>query len=149
MKMIASLPHLEGLELHGRAVVETEWNFAEEKFRCLRFLDIHGCHELINMSADSSNFPVLRELSIGSLSKLEEIPSGVGDIPTLVIMRLSNCSESATISAIKILEEQESLGNEDLHLILGISDKSQEEMWREKIQALDFTCQNLHISDRY
>ncbi|KAL8529736.1 hypothetical protein ACS0TY_006970 [Phlomoides rotata] len=46
---------------------------------------------------------------------LYEIHSDIGYIPTLECISLLNCSSiSAAVSAIKILEEQDSLGNQGL-----------------------------------
>lgn len=149
MPMIASLPHLQILELNGKAVVGPEWNCAQETFISLKHLRIHYCNYLINWIADASHFPVLETLDLEGLSKLEEIPSGIGEIATLERIHVYDCSESATISAIKILEEQESLENQDLQLQLQFIDIKRAEMWREKIQQLGFTCQNLHISSLY
>lgn len=39
------------------------------------------------------------------------VPSDIGEIPTLKSIELVNCTSSAVISAKKILEEQEELGN--------------------------------------
>ncbi|KAH6825235.1 hypothetical protein C2S53_018747 [Perilla frutescens var. hirtella] len=151
MTMISWLPHLEILELQMNAVVGPEWNIsAEEEYLCLKHLYIHGCDDLIYWNiTDSSNFPVLETLSLVSLSKLEEIPSGIGEIPTLEEMHMHDCSESATISAVEILEEQDSLGNLILQLQLSFNYQTEAKMWKEKIQELGFTCQNVLINGEY
>ncbi|KAL8521628.1 hypothetical protein ACS0TY_011956 [Phlomoides rotata] len=46
---------------------------------------------------------------------LHEVSLNIGDIPTLRVIELDNCSNSAVISA-KEMEEQEELGNEDLRV---------------------------------
>lgn len=144
MAMVGLLPHLEILELLDDAVVGPKWDSVEEQFLCLRHLQIDDCG-LIYWSAESSDFPVLETLSLRSLSKLDEIPSAIGEIPTLEEMLMLNCSESATISAVEIVEEQESLGNHVLQLQLKFWEKTEAEIWREKLQELGFTCQNLLI----
>lgn len=146
MAMIASLPRLEILKLLGKAVVGAEWNFGDEEFVCLKHLRLGGCDDLIEWIAESSNFPALETLSLDCLSKLEEIPSGIGEIPTLERVYMHGCSESATISAVGIMEEQESVGNESLQLQLKFRDHTEAEMWRGKIRQLGFSCQNLFIS---
>lgn len=87
----------------------------------------------------------METLSLEILSKLEEIPYGIGDIPTLEKIYVFDCSETANISAMKILEEQESLGNESLQLHLEFSYKVDAELWRERNRELGFTSKNLHI----
>lgn len=144
--MIAALPHLEILILMGKAVVGEEWSFVEEKFSCLKYLQIGGCDVIKWNIADTSSFPVLETLSLMSLSKLDEVPPCIGEIPTLETISMAYCSESATISAVKILEEQESLGYEDLQLQLQCFEGTNADMLRNKIQELGFTCKNLHIS---
>ncbi|KAH6758296.1 hypothetical protein C2S51_018531 [Perilla frutescens var. frutescens] len=148
MAVIASLPHLQILELQHDAMVGPEWNCVEEEFLCLKHLYINECHDLIHWTADSCNFPVLENLSLVYLSELVEIPSGIGEIPTLEEIYMDSCSESATISAIKIVEEQESLGNLSLQLRLNVGDEKRAEMWRGKIEELGFTGQNLRITTR-
>lgn len=137
MAMLASLPHLQIFRLESDAVVGAEWSCVEQEFRCLKHLAINGCDDLIKWTAESSNFLVLETLHLSHLSKLEEIPSGIGDIPTLESIHLFRCSESVNISAMEILEEQESFGNESLRLRLDIEqDKAEADTWREKYPLL-------------
>ncbi|KAH6781426.1 hypothetical protein C2S51_006719 [Perilla frutescens var. frutescens] len=147
MAMIASLPHLELLKLQANAVSGAEWIFSEEIFPCLRHLRIDCC-DLVDWIAESSNFPVLETLSLWNLSNLNEIPSGIGDIPTLEIISITDCSESTTISAVNILMEQENLENLGLQLTFKFEDETEAETWRGKIQELGFTSKNLLINGR-
>ncbi|KAI3472775.1 hypothetical protein Pfo_031178 [Paulownia fortunei] len=116
LTIIGLLPHLEVLKLEWNSVIGPKWDPVEGEFLRLKFLKISGCRDLIYWTADSSHFPVLENLVLYGLSKLDEIPSGIGEIPTLRIIRLDYCSVSAAISAVKILEEQESLENEGLQV---------------------------------
>ncbi|KAH6781320.1 hypothetical protein C2S51_006613 [Perilla frutescens var. frutescens] len=148
MAMIASLPHLLFLELFDQAFVGGEWNLGSEEFLCLKRLRIVLCGDLIHWnitSGDSSNFPVLETLELAILSKLEEIPSVMGEIPTLERIDLKGCNESVNMSAIEILEEHESYGNRSLKLTLYLDNEDEAVMWRDKIQELGITCQNLHF----
>ncbi|KAH6781318.1 hypothetical protein C2S51_006611 [Perilla frutescens var. frutescens] len=145
--MIATLPQLQFLKLENNKVVGPKWDCVEGKFLCLKHLFIYGCDDTINWSVvDNFSFPVLEIFSLASLYNLEEIPPGIGDIPTLEEMYVLDCNESVIMSAIKILEEQESLGNESLHLTLSFQNVTRARMWRGEIQQLGITCQNLHIA---
>ncbi|EYU29511.1 hypothetical protein MIMGU_mgv1a025857mg [Erythranthe guttata] len=73
---------------------------------------------LLRNNAESVHFPVLENLVLNGIFQLDEIPSGIGEIPTLDIIQMFNCSESAAVSAAKILEEQESLGNSYIQKLL-------------------------------
>ncbi|KAL1537980.1 putative late blight resistance protein R1A-10 [Salvia divinorum] len=116
MTMIASLPHLQLLDLRGKAVVGTEWKFVNEEFRNLKHLIIYDCPNLRKCIADRTTFPVLETLHLENLYVLGDIPLDVGEIPTLEKLSVIKCSKSARMSAIRILEEQESFGNEALHV---------------------------------
>lgn len=56
-------------------------------------------------------FP-LEKLTLQHMLELEEIPLDIGDIETLQNISLEACTVSAAISAMRIMEEQDSLGNE-------------------------------------
>ncbi|KAL1537963.1 putative late blight resistance protein R1B-16 [Salvia divinorum] len=116
MAMIAYLPRLQLLHLKGQAMVGSEWKFVKEEFRGLKHLTVSDSYDLINWIADKSNFPVLETLYLLSLKNLDEIPLDIGEIPTLEKISIINCSESTRMSAIKILEEQENLGNRALRV---------------------------------
>ncbi|KAG8362969.1 hypothetical protein BUALT_BualtUnG0018900 [Buddleja alternifolia] len=66
--------------------------------------------------ADDTNFPRLEYLVLACLDKLKEVPSGMGDIPTLRSIELTYCGNSVVISAKKIVDEQKELGNLDLQV---------------------------------
>ncbi|KAH6833646.1 Protein kinase superfamily protein [Perilla frutescens var. hirtella] len=139
MAMIALSPHLQILKLENVAVVGHEWNFsAKEEFICLKHLEIKDYFNLRKWSADSSSFPVLEILSLSLLYNLKEISSGIGEIPTLERIDIEYCIESVYMLAIKILEEQESFGNQSLQL--NFNNESDVEMKRRKIQRLGITC---------
>ncbi|XP_047969369.1 putative late blight resistance protein homolog R1A-3 [Salvia hispanica] len=118
MAMMASLPHLQLLRFHWNAVVGPEWEFVDEKFCSLKHLIISNCHNLIRWTVDKFNFPVLETLFLSCLRKLDEIPLDIGEVPTLEKISVVNCSESVKMSAMKILEEQENLGNQSLQVII-------------------------------
>lgn len=53
------------------------------EFDCLKILEIRGCNDLTYLNADNSNFPILEALLLENVPELSEIPSEIGDIPTL------------------------------------------------------------------
>ncbi|KAL8458630.1 hypothetical protein ACS0TY_036230 [Phlomoides rotata] len=92
------------------------WETVEGDFCSLKFLLIRRCPDLEYWDTESTHFPCLEHLRLDSLMNLEKIPQDIGDIPTLQSIELVNCGVSAVISAKWILEEQEELGNEALHV---------------------------------
>ncbi|XP_057771684.1 putative late blight resistance protein homolog R1A-10 [Salvia miltiorrhiza] len=95
-----------------------EWEIAEgDEFSSLHFLQLRQCYRLVRWRADETNFPRLCHLFLEYCPKLEEIPAGIGEIPTLQLIHLDYCSDSVVASAKQIQEEQESeYGNYDLQL---------------------------------
>ncbi|KAL7099154.1 hypothetical protein ACP275_09G065100 [Erythranthe tilingii] len=113
---IGSLPFLQVLKLETNAFCGDEWETIEGQFCNLKFLLIEDCGELRYWRTESSHFPCLEQLSLRDLDILEEIPWGIGEIPTLETIVLKFCSHSAVISAKEIVEEQLENGNEDLRV---------------------------------
>ncbi|KAH6768233.1 hypothetical protein C2S51_013569 [Perilla frutescens var. frutescens] len=113
MALIGALPNLKALKLRCEAFSGHAWETLEGEFRQLIFLLL----EQISFrwwETDADHFPHLQRLVIRSCGMLEEIPSAVGDIPTLEMIELVDCHPSAVDSAKRIQEEQESMGNEAL-----------------------------------
>ncbi|KAI3464090.1 hypothetical protein Pfo_020753 [Paulownia fortunei] len=145
LTIIGSLPHLKVLKLERNSVIGPEWNSVEGNFLRLTFLKIYCCYDLIHWNADSSCFPVLENLVLNRLFKLDEIPSGIGEIPTLGLIHLHYCSESAAISALRILEEQESFGNVGLHVRVEFWDKEELQSFREKVEPESLTSKKFQF----
>ncbi|KAL0429568.1 UNVERIFIED_CONTAM: hypothetical protein Sradi_0582800 [Sesamum radiatum] len=91
---IDTLPKLEVLKLHRNAF--SDWR------------------------ADETHFPSLQHLIL-KICSLKEIPSGIGEIPTLELIQLDDCYISTVTSAIHLKEEQQSLGNDGLKLCINYS----------------------------
>ncbi|KAL0384881.1 UNVERIFIED_CONTAM: Disease resistance protein RPP13 [Sesamum radiatum] len=92
-------------------------------FSCsLKKLSLHDCgirDPDMSRIADDICFPRLEHLVIRHCSHLNEIPRGIGDIPTLKVIEMHECNPSVVDSARKIQEEQESYGNEGLEVRFG------------------------------
>ncbi|XP_051115878.1 putative late blight resistance protein homolog R1A-10 [Andrographis paniculata] len=114
MTIVGSLPNLEVLQLEN-ATEGLEWDPIEGEFLRLKGLHIE-CSDLVWWRADRIHFPKLEWLKLSSISSLEEIPLGIGDIPTLRSIDVYYCSDSAIRSLKELWEEQESLGNDSLQI---------------------------------
>lgn len=113
MTTIADLPNLEVLRLKHFAFQGRNWNLNEGGFKKLKLLQIFRTN-LVYWEATSDSLPNLECLVLRHCYKLEEIPTEIGDIPTLKLIELHYCSQAATTSAGNILEELKSYANEVL-----------------------------------
>ncbi|KAK4437202.1 putative late blight resistance proteinR1A-10 [Sesamum alatum] len=113
MTIVGALPNLEVLKLRKNACQGIEWEPVEGQFCQLKHLLLEEV-DLVQWGANEAHFPRLRRLIIRSCYKLKEIPSAIGEIPTLEMIELVDCHPSAVTCAEKIQEEQESMGNEEL-----------------------------------
>ncbi|KAL8056959.1 hypothetical protein ABFX02_04G152500 [Erythranthe guttata] len=139
LRVIGLLPNLEVLKLKYVSAGERVWNPVEGGFIRLKFLFIRSI-DLVNWNADSSHFPVLEKLFLIGMFELEEIPLDIGEIPTLGLIQLVWCSESAAISAMKIAEEQENAGNDGLQVRVVFRVKRDLDNFQEKMkQSEDIT----------
>ncbi|KAH0775864.1 hypothetical protein KY290_007275 [Solanum tuberosum] len=117
VNFLANLPNLEVLKGYS-AFAGTDWKVDEDVvFHKLKYLQLYGCYDLERWeAAGSDNFPMLEQLQLYVLHRLEEIPESIGEIMTLKSILIVYCSSGVNTSARKIQEEQESLGNYDLQL---------------------------------
>ncbi|KAL7115169.1 hypothetical protein ACP275_04G168400 [Erythranthe tilingii] len=141
---IGSLPNLEVLKLIG-SVRGSEWNPVEGEFIRLKYLFISYLLELKHWNADSAHFPVLEKLVLRGLWNLEEIPSGIGEIPTLGLIDLFICSESVAISAMRILEDQQNQGNKDLQVRVEFGEQEEVERFKEKVETFESLKSSLQL----
>ncbi|XP_057775577.1 putative late blight resistance protein homolog R1A-10 [Salvia miltiorrhiza] len=143
LTMIGSLPILEILQIKFNWNGST-WSPVDGQFQRLKFLKIDGCN-LRCWNAYSCHFPILEKLLLRCLFQLEEIPWGIGDIPTLKLIHLRKCSNSAAISAIKIKEEQrESQGNDDLQIQISVHTRKLE-CFMAMVEAEGLTLNNVQF----
>ncbi|XP_047971334.1 putative late blight resistance protein homolog R1A-3 [Salvia hispanica] len=125
---IGSLPLLEKFVLRNGFFKTGKWETIEGQFPSLKFLNLANSDGLEDwIVTHNSLFPLLQQLHLSSLYKLNEIPSQVGDIAMLKSIYLRYCNKSLVVSAKKIVEEQENLyGNQlDLRVVQTLLDKFQ------------------------
>ena len=125
LRTLCALHKLEVLTIAGckfkskEEIREEEWELADgDEFCSLQFLSLQFLN-LVRLIADETNFPRLCHLFVRNCKYLEEIHSGIGEIPTLQLIELEECRESAVASAKRIEEEQSEYGN--YHLKLSIA----------------------------
>ncbi|XP_051116011.1 late blight resistance protein R1-A-like [Andrographis paniculata] len=104
MSIVGSLPSLEHLHIYGD-VEGSEWEPVQGEFLSLKELLI-GKNDLVCWRAESVHFPILESLQLTELRLLEEIPMGIGDVPTLQSIIVDYCRESVIDSAKEIWKEQ-------------------------------------------
>ncbi|KAI3459667.1 hypothetical protein Pfo_016330 [Paulownia fortunei] len=107
-----------------------------QSLKNLKFLLISAC-DLECWTTENTHFPRLDHLVLQGLSKLKEIPSGIGEIPTLQSIELKYCSDSDVISGKKILEEQEEVGNGDLQVRVILSKENQPSHKTQVLTCID------------
>ncbi|KZV35493.1 hypothetical protein F511_35874 [Dorcoceras hygrometricum] len=114
--IVGYLPNLEELGLHDCEFEGRMWRLVDEEFLALKRLGIDESR-LVHWKADRTHFPILEDLSLGSLN-LEEFPEDFGELPTLRRIKVLYCGDSTNGWAEQVGEEQESLGNEDFQVIV-------------------------------
>ncbi|XP_055829309.1 putative late blight resistance protein homolog R1A-10 isoform X2 [Solanum dulcamara] len=115
---IITLPNLEVLKIKDNGFLGDVWRLNDEDiFNQLKFLLISWTG-LKHWKAGSINFPKLQRLCLKRCMNLEEIPQDFGEICTLESIELHGCSISAAKSGKEIQEEQESMGNECLNVLI-------------------------------
>ncbi|KAL2528405.1 putative late blight resistance protein-like protein R1B-16 [Forsythia ovata] len=117
MSSVGKLPNLEILKLEYLNFEGENWNTNDDEFQKLKYLKLRSlAFERWNTSGD--HFPTLEQLVLESCIYLKSIPSELGYIPTLQMIELHSCSIRVRESALKIKEEQEENGNEELKVII-------------------------------
>ncbi|KAL3353395.1 hypothetical protein AABB24_018231, partial [Solanum stoloniferum] len=116
MNLLSNLPNLEVLKGYY-AFSGTDWTLNEDVvFRKLKHLLIRSKDLQRWEAAGSDNFPILEKLILNWLFELEEIPESIGDIMTLKLIQIVDCSSAVENSAKRIRKEQQSFGNYELQV---------------------------------
>ncbi|KAH6785779.1 hypothetical protein C2S51_038234 [Perilla frutescens var. frutescens] len=92
-KIVGSLPSLEVLKLRDDACVGEIWETTDGGFCRLELLLIDQSHFKYWM-AESTHFPRLKFLLLRHCWDLKEIPTDIGDIPTLELIEVDDCNRS-------------------------------------------------------
>ncbi|KAL3537066.1 hypothetical protein ACH5RR_000432 [Cinchona calisaya] len=122
MSAIGNLPNLEVLKLLENAFIGKIWSMEDERqFPKLSFLKLEGL-DIVRWTASESedHLPCLVKLVLRNCFELKEVPSCLGNFSTLQMIEVFRCS-NATSSVNQIQEEQVSMGNEDLKVLISSS----------------------------
>ncbi|KAL7181043.1 hypothetical protein ACSBR1_039992 [Camellia fascicularis] len=111
------LPNLELLKLQNDAGWGCQWTTIDDGFPRLKFLKLKNLN-VKRWITCSSHFPSLQHLSLERCQYLEEIPSSFGDILTLQLIEVTYCHLTVVESVRKIKEEQDSIGNNWLKVLI-------------------------------
>ncbi|KAL0421988.1 UNVERIFIED_CONTAM: putative late blight resistance proteinR1B-13 [Sesamum latifolium] len=112
---LGKFPGLEILKLRDCDFKSGKWEGEDAEFCQLQFLLMEDLR-LVNWAADDTHFPRLEHLVIRRCRSLEEIPLAIGDIPTLKVIEVQECSPSAVASAREIQQAQLDNGNDNLQV---------------------------------
>nr|GMD88371.1 putative late blight resistance protein homolog R1B-16 [Ipomoea batatas] len=82
----------------------------------LKYLQVHAYSSLKHWSVDADHFPVLERIFLNHCYLLMEFPTGFGEINTLQLIELKNCSSLLVTSAKSLQEERQDLGDNKLVL---------------------------------
>ncbi|GMP93044.1 hypothetical protein CsSME_00043037 [Camellia sinensis var. sinensis] len=115
--LVKLLPNLEVLKLLLHACTGQHWETSDGEFPQLKLLKLESL-EIMQWEVSSNHFPTLQRLQLVNCHGLENIPSEIGDIPTLQVIEVHQCNPCLANSAREIKEEQESMGNNWLQILI-------------------------------
>ncbi|XP_027177925.1 putative late blight resistance protein homolog R1A-3 [Coffea eugenioides] len=115
---IGKLPKLEALKLLDHSFFGEEWEMKEGEFPSLRVLKLRTFLDFRRWTASSDNFPRLEKLVVHDCINLEEVPSCLGECPTLEMIEVRGCREAVASSVKQIQQEQIDMGNEVLKILI-------------------------------
>ncbi|KAI3503735.1 hypothetical protein L1887_32184 [Cichorium endivia] len=151
IRIIGKLPNLEALKLNVNACIGQRWETSDTGFINLKFLKLQDL-DIVKWEASSSHFPRLERLVIRRCSRLEEIPTGIGEILTLELIEVSWCTELSAQSARAIQKEQERNGNDFLKVFTSVhrdlqgkrKRPSKKTLWKHNVYGLTPNVASAH-----
>lgn len=96
-EMLALLPSLECLALHGRTGPLTRVPSVIRSLTGLKKLDLSGWSSLAELPDAASCLTLLETLSLSGCAALEVIPEWIGELALLVTWEMTNCSGLTTL----------------------------------------------------
>ncbi|KAL3515650.1 hypothetical protein ACH5RR_022552, partial [Cinchona calisaya] len=114
---IGKLPNLEVLKLLYKSFLGDTWEMKEGEFLKLRFLKL-GNLDIVRWIASCDNFPPLQKLILYYCWNLQEVPSCLEEVPTIEMIEVSYCHESAVNLVKQIQQEQMDNGNDGIKIII-------------------------------
>ncbi|KAI5670274.1 hypothetical protein M9H77_10638 [Catharanthus roseus] len=88
-----------------------------EEFLNLKFLQLR-CSRIQEWNTCTDPFPCLQQLVLDCCFYLKEIPSSLGEISSLSMIEVRDCSKGADRSAWEILNERLDLGDDGFQVLV-------------------------------
>ncbi|KAI5670270.1 hypothetical protein M9H77_10634 [Catharanthus roseus] len=117
VSVIGKLPNLEILKLYGIVFEEQRWDIEDEEFLKLKFLKLKYLN-IQEWNTCPDPFPCLQQLVLDNCLFLQQIPSSLGEISSLNLIEIHNCSNGAERSALEILNERLDLGDDGFQVLV-------------------------------
>ncbi|GMP93064.1 hypothetical protein CsSME_00043049 [Camellia sinensis var. sinensis] len=114
--LVKLLPNHEVLKLLLHACTGRHWETCDGEFPQLKLLKLESL-EIMQWDVCSNHFPSLQRLQLVNCHGLQNIPSEIGDTPTLQMIELYQCNPCLINSTKEIKEEQENMGKKFLQSI--------------------------------
>ncbi|GMP93046.1 hypothetical protein CsSME_00043037 [Camellia sinensis var. sinensis] len=139
--LVKLLPNLEVLKLLLHACTGQHWETSDGEFPQLKLLKLESL-EIMQWEVSSNHFPTLQRLQLVNCHGLENIPSEIGDIPTLQVIEVHQCNPCLANSAREIKEEQESMGNNWLQILIRTTNLEACCTFLKNVSDTSLTCLN-------
>ncbi|XP_073121180.1 putative late blight resistance protein homolog R1A-3 [Henckelia pumila] len=116
MDIIGSLPNLQVLEVIDTPGADaSEWTPVEGQFLRLKYF-FSTLDYLVKWEVEKEHFPSLESLILKHALWIDEIPCGVGEMDSLQLIELQNCTESLVNSAKEIEQQHHENGNDSFQV---------------------------------
>ena len=139
MIVVGSLPNLQVLKLKCCTWSGGTWETTEGTFPVLEVLLVRQSG-FKNWITESGHFPMLKRLLLHYCRDLNEIPTDIGDIPTLQLIEVKgDVKKSLLESAELIRKEQDDMGNNTLQVVCIAKSSRQEVIIQVRYFWIPFT----------